>query len=111
MVQEALNVAAPDIGKGPVFLVSMGASARTFNMKLAQDLRNANIPVVVEVEDKSMKAQMRAANRVNASFAVICGDDELESGKVLCKDMQEGSQDEMTQVELKNFLQKTYKEV
>ena len=64
MVQEALNVAAPAAGKGPVFLISMGTEARAFNMKLAQDLRRVcNIPVVVEVEDKSMKAQMRAANR------------------------------------------------
>jgi len=111
MVQEALNVAAPVAGKGPVFLISMGAPARAFNMKLAQELRSENIPVIVEVEDKSMKAQMRAANRSNAAFAIICGDDELESGKLVCKDMQEGGQEEVSQIELKNFLLKTYKEV
>ncbi len=108
MVQEALNVAAPDAGKGPVFLISMGSPAQSFNMKLAQDLRNANIPVVVEVEAKSMKAQMRAANRVNAGFAVICGDDELETGKLVCKDMREGSQEKVSPLELQNFLKKIY---
>jgi len=111
MVQEALNVAPPAAGKGPVFLVSMGDPARVFNMKLAQELRGENIPVVVEVEDKSMKAQMRAANRVNAAFAVICGDEELQSGKLVCKDMQEGSQQELSQAGLKDFLLKTYKGV
>ena len=109
MVQEALNVAAPSVVKGPVFLISMGAPARAFNMKLAQELRRQDIPVVVEVEDKSMKAQMRAANRVNAAFAVICGDDELESGKLVCKDMRESSQQEISQAELNSFLIKTYK--
>ncbi len=109
MVQEALNVAAPAGDKGPVFLISMGAQARAFNMKLAQDLRGENIPVVIEVEEKSMKAQMRAANRVNAAFAVICGDDELESGKLVCKDMLGNSQEEVSQAELKNFLLKIYK--
>ncbi|MBU8901210.1 MAG: histidine--tRNA ligase [Victivallales bacterium] len=109
MVQEALKVAAPVAGKGPVFLISMGASARAFNMKLAQDLRNANIPVVVEVEEKSMKAQMRAANRANAAFGIICGDDELETGKVVFKDMENGSQEERSRNGLIEFLQTTYK--
>jgi histidyl-tRNA synthetase len=55
-----------------------------------------------------MKAQMRAANRVNASFAVICGDSELETGKIVCKDMQEGSQEELSEVELHKFFKKIY---
>jgi histidyl-tRNA synthetase len=87
----------------------MGTAARAFNMKLAHELRSGGIPVVIEVEDKSMKAQMRAANRVNAAFAVICGDEELEKGKVVCKNMAEGSQEEISPAELKNFLGKTYK--
>ena len=108
MVQEALEVAAPDAGKGPVFLVSMGTEARKFNMKLAQDLRGAGIPVVVEVEDKSMKAQMRAANRVDAAYAVICGDEELAKNIVVCKDMKEGVQNELPGSELTAFLKNTY---
>jgi histidyl-tRNA synthetase len=108
MVQEALKVAPPETGKGPVFMISMGNEARAFNMKLAQELRNEDIPVVVEVEDKSMKAQMRAANRTNSTFAVICGDEELESGKFVCKNMVESSQDELSKDELKDFLKKVY---
>ncbi|MFA6714251.1 MAG: histidine--tRNA ligase [Victivallales bacterium] len=109
MVQEALKVAAPAPALGPVFLISMGDAARAFNMKLAHELRGGGIPVVVEVEGKSMKAQMRAANRVNAAFAVICGDEELEKGKVVCKDMREGSQNEVSRSELNSFLGKIYK--
>jgi histidyl-tRNA synthetase len=108
MVQEALKVAPPENEQGPVFMVSMGPKARSFNMKLAQELRSENIPVVVEVEDKSMKAQMRAANRTNSSFAVICGDEELENGRLVCKNMSEGSQDELSKDELKDFLKKIY---
>ena len=90
------------------FLVSMGTEARKFNMKLAQDLRGAGIPVVVEVEDKSMKAQMRAANRVDAAYAVICGDEELAKNIVVCKDMKEGVQNELPGSELTAFLKNTY---
>ncbi|MDD5697279.1 MAG: histidine--tRNA ligase [Victivallaceae bacterium] len=108
MVQEALNIPAPAPGTGPVFLVSRGAPARTFNLKLAQELRAAGIPVVVEIEERSMKGQMRAANRVNAAFAVICGDTELESGRLVCKEMQEGSQKELTGTDLRDFLKKAY---
>jgi histidyl-tRNA synthetase len=108
MVQEALNVATPDQKLGPVYLVSMGDNAREFNMKMAFELRQAGVPVMAEVESRSMKAQMRAANRLNASYTVICGDDELAKGIVVCKDMGEGGQSEMNPVELTAFFKQKF---
>ena len=104
MVQDALKSSLPLAEPAPVFMVSMGEAARSFNMKLAFILRRAGIPVIAEVEEKSMKAQMRAANRCNARFAVICGEIELESGIVICKDMEAGEQYELDPVGLQNFL-------
>ncbi|QSH42509.1 histidine--tRNA ligase [Lentisphaerota bacterium ZTH] len=107
MVQEALQAKAPEAGRGPVFLVSMGDEARMFNMKLANDLRRAGIAVMAEVENKSMKAQMRAANRLNSSFTVICGDDELARGIVVGREMETGEQKEYTPAELMEYLNKS----
>ncbi|MCP3968182.1 MAG: histidine--tRNA ligase [Lentisphaerae bacterium] len=107
MVQEALQAKAPEIGPGPVFLVSMGDEARMFNMKLANDLRCAGIAVLAEVENKSMKAQMRAANRLNSSFTVICGDDELARGIIVGREMKTGEQCEYTPAELMEYLKKS----
>ncbi|MDD5727027.1 MAG: histidine--tRNA ligase [Victivallales bacterium] len=108
MTRETLGVSASEAAAGPVFLVGMGPEARKFNMKLAQDLRAAGIPVIVEVEEKSMKAQMRAANRADAVYAVICGDDELAKKLLVCKEMREGGQQELSHAGLVAFLTEKY---
>jgi len=108
MIQEALEVPAPNPGPSPVFLVSLGDEARGFNMKAAAQLRKAGVPVVVEVESKSMKAQMRAANRVGARYAIICGETELENSIVICKDMESSEQIEVAHDKLVEFLKEKF---
>ena len=108
MIQEALGVEAPAKGKAPVFLVSLGDDARIFNMAKAAELRRAGIPVIVEVEAKSMKAQMRAANRNECRFAVICGESELENGIVVCKDMENSEQVDVSAAELTDHLKQYF---
>lgn len=95
LVQEALGVTAPEAAPPPVFLASMGDAARDANIKLGAALRQAGIPVIVEFEGKSMKAQLRAANRAASRFVVIRGDEELAKNIVLVKDMDDGSQQEI----------------
>lgn len=83
---------APD---GGVWLVSLGDSAIVENMKLAHALRARGIRCGMELEAKSMKAQMRKASRSGASTAIIRGDEELNKGTAIVKDMAEGSQQEL----------------
>jgi histidyl-tRNA synthetase len=104
MAQEALQVKLETAEQQPVFLVSLGEAAMDFNIKQAAALRRAGIPVALEPEAKSMKAQMRAANRNNASLAVICGDEELERGVVICKNMVSSDQHELEQDKLLEYL-------
>ena len=58
-------------------------------------LRRAGIPTAVEVEAKSLKSQMRSADRLKAVYTVIVGDSELESGTVNLKRMADGVQEEI----------------
>ncbi len=104
MARESLGLLSPNNQKNPVFLVGLGEKARDFNMALATQLRKENISVVAEVETKSMKAQMRAANRLKAECAVICGDSELERGIVICKSMESGEQTEILTENLAGYL-------
>ncbi len=105
MVQEALKVSPPeDPFKVPVYLISLGQAARDFNMKFANELRKSGIPVIAEVEDKSMKAQMRTANRINAKFVLICGDSELQQNILVCKDMSSGEQSNLSPGDAMTFL-------
>ncbi|MDF7799836.1 histidine--tRNA ligase [Pontiellaceae bacterium B1224] len=81
--------------EGGLWLVSLGDAALAENMKLAAQLRAKGIRCGMELANKSMKAQMRKANRSGAAKVIIRGDDEIEKGIVTVKDMAEGSQEEL----------------
>jgi histidyl-tRNA synthetase len=95
MARESLGVQTPDAGKGPVFLVGLNEEARDRNTLLAAELRQEFIPVIAEVEVKSMKAQMRSAHKSGAAFSVIRGEDELEEHTLVCKNMETGEQEKI----------------
>ncbi len=78
-----------------VYLAGLGRKAVEANMILAQALRRKGISSVAEVEEKSLKALLRTADRLAAKFAAIRGDDELAKNTVLLKNMADGSQKEL----------------
>ncbi len=93
MVRKALGLHEKAVGERPVFLAAIGEKAMAFNLEIARELRSSGIPVLKETESKSMKAQMRAANRVNAKYTVITGEDEIGSGRITCRDMDTGEEE------------------
>lgn len=97
---EALGVEFPLEARRPVFVVTLGDAARLPGLKLLNDLRQAGIAADTDYRARSMKAQMRAANRVNARFVVILGEDEVAQGVASLKDMEGGSQETLPQGEL-----------
>jgi histidyl-tRNA synthetase len=91
---EACGVTAEQFApKGGIWLVSLGENALTENMKLARQLREKGVRCGMELAVKSMKAQMRKANKVGAEKVIIRGEDELANGTAVIKDMNEGSQE------------------
>jgi histidyl-tRNA synthetase len=54
--------------------------------------------------DRSMKAQLREANRSNAKFALILGEEEFSSGKILVKDLSTGNQEVISQESICDYL-------
>jgi len=91
---EACGVTAEQFApKGGIWLVSLGEAALSENMKLARELREKGIRCGMELAAKSMKAQMRKANKIGAEKVIIRGEDELAKGTAIVKDMEEGSQE------------------
>lgn len=76
----------------PAFLVAATEAARGPVGELARDLRSAGVAVVVDVDAKALKSQMKQADRSGARYAVILGDDELAAGTATLKDLKDGSQ-------------------
>ena len=70
-----------------VFLVCLGDAAEAAGFAIAQTLRRAGLAVDFALGGRSMKAQMKAADRAGAAFSVILGDDELEAGAAQVRDL------------------------
>lgn len=75
-----------------VFLVSLGDRAQQYAIELLQKLRENKISAEFALEKKSMRAQMKAADKKNSTFALIIGDDELEKNEISLRHLQSGEQ-------------------
>jgi len=76
-----------------VYIIGLGDEARPSVAKLAEDLRQNNIRTNFDPLRRSIKAQMREANKSGATIAVIIGDKELASGQAEIKDLKTGDQE------------------
>jgi len=93
---ERLVLAMPEDAGGerrrPFFVAAMGETARESALGLLRDLRRAGLEAHMEYEGRSLKSQMKRADRLKAAFALILGDDELAAGEVSVKDMSTSGQ-------------------
>lgn len=78
------------------WLISLGDAALKTNLKLAQRLRERGLSCQMELETKSMKAQMRKADRARATWAVIRGENELADDIICLRNMKDGTQQEVS---------------
>ncbi len=82
------------------FLATMGDEAFRYSTLLARRLRAAGASVYVDFDGRSLKSQMRLADKINAAFVVMIGDQEVRSKTLTVRNMTTREQNEMTEVEL-----------
>ena len=75
-----------------VYIVGLGDGVRPTVAKLAENLRQNNVRTNFDPLRRSMKAQMREANKCGATIAIIIGDKELVTGRGEVKDLSSGDQ-------------------
>lgn len=85
----------PPVERSGLFLAALGEKALNEAMKIASELRSAGVAVSMEYEDKSLKSQMRRADKVGARYVAILGDQEIAKKSIALKDLTAGSQEEI----------------
>jgi histidyl-tRNA synthetase len=74
-----------------LFMIPLGDSAMEYCLKVAQELRAANISVELAFGDRALKGSMKAADKSGARFVVVIGDSEMKEGEVALKRMSDGA--------------------
>lgn len=89
---QALNINLGEPKSVDVFFVSIGENARNWAIKQLPELRNSGISATMDYIGRSVKAQMKEANRENARYCIIVGDNELDEERFTLRDMKQSKE-------------------
>ena len=89
------GVKIPEEKRLDIFIASMGNEARLKGMELCLQLRQKGYICEQELLDRSLKAQLREAGKLNARYVALIGEDEIRKNVVTLKDMDGHSQQEL----------------
>jgi histidyl-tRNA synthetase len=92
---DAAGVDLPGAAAPDVFIAAIGEEAEDWVFQNAQALRDAGLHVAIDLKGRSLKAQMKEANRQAAPYTIIIGGNELEAGAAEVKEMASGDQVEV----------------
>jgi len=98
----------PAVEKTPlIFFAPLGETAVLWATQTAQQLRQLGMTVEMDLLNRGLKAQLREANRQQARFAVIVGDNELQSQRAAVRDLVTSQQSDVAFDDLISHLQKS----
>ena len=83
------------IGEIDVFIAGLGEEAADYSFKLMHELRGKGVRVDMDLDGKSLKSQMKQADRAGARHVLIIGSQELADNKAPLRDMETGEQTEL----------------
>ncbi len=105
MALEVQNIELPIQEQIDCFVIALGDEAKLAASIASFTLRQAGFSCDQDYLDKKMKAQMKAADRLNATYVAIIGESELEKQTVVVKEMATGEQQEIELSKLTQFFQ------
>lgn len=104
LVLSAQGVEIPREDALAIYLIGMGDAAEAKTTALLYQLRRAGIPCEKDYLNRKMKARMKSADRVQARFVAILGDDELAADEITVKRMETGEQERVPLAELAEWI-------
>lgn len=105
LVMEAQGCEFPEPSRPDLFIVAMGDKATLKAVEIAKDMRDEGYSVVYDLNGRSLRAQMKYADKINAKYNVVIGDNEVDTKSAVLKDMATGEQ---SNISLETFVSGFY---
>ena len=96
LAMEAEGVSFDEESGLDVYVVTLGNRAKRVGAKLLSTLRSRGLRADMDYTNRSMKAQMKSADRLAADYVIVIGDDEVEEDVVMLRNMANRQQDKVT---------------
>ena len=100
MLLEAQGIELPKPSGCDLYIAPMGENASYEAAAIVADLRAGGISAQTDVVGRSLKAQMKYADKIGAKYTMVLGDDEIAQGKAKVKNMDSGESTEMELAEI-----------
>ena len=105
LLMEAQDCEFPQAEKPDLFIVALGEKATLKAVEIAKDMREEGFSALLDLNQRSVRAQMKYADKLGAKFNVVIGDNEVENKIAKLKNMQTG---EETEINLDTFVSGFY---
>lgn len=105
LLMEAQGCEFPKAEKPDLFIVALGEKATLKAVEIAKDMREEGFSALLDLNQRSVRAQMKYADKLGAKFNVVIGDNEVEAKTAKLKNMQTG---EETEINLDTFVNGFY---
>jgi len=102
MKQDGIEV--PALAVPELYIAAMGQNAAVKASVITSELRSAGINADSDIMGRSLKAQMKYADKIGAKYVCILGDSEIESGKAVLKEMATSEQTEVELDKIADFI-------
>ena len=105
LLMEAQGCEFPEAEKPDLFIVALGEKATLKAVEIAKDMREEGFSSLLDLNQRSVRAQMKYADKLGAKFNVVIGDNEVEAKTAKLKNMQTG---EETEINIDTFVSGFY---
>lgn len=92
MILERNNYMFPENDKVNYYFVTIGTEAKIFSLDLMKKLRNKDIVCETDFLNRSVKAQMKEANKIGAKYVIVIGENEMKEKRFKVKNMKESTE-------------------
>ena len=106
LLLKAQNIEIPEPSSCDLYIAPMGDAASLEAMKIVSELRANGVSAQTDVVGRSLKAQMKFADKIGAKYTMVLGDNEIAEGKAKIKNMATGEASDADLADLgENFME------
>jgi histidyl-tRNA synthetase len=105
LAMQQIGLEVPEDPRPAVMIAYLGEPTKRAAIRLVEELRDADISALLAFGDRSLKSQLKSADKAEVPYTVILGEEELGAGKAAVREMSRGQQIEVPLSELAGWLQ------
>lgn len=95
MLMDKQGIEIPKLSTCDLYVAVMGESASLKSFEIIKAVRSCGLIAETDIVGRGLRAQMKYADKIGAKFSMVLGDNEIEQGKAVIKNMSNGEQTEI----------------